>query len=121
MPTPKNSNSVAVYSTEQGRLCPGCAKPQSACVCAKSGSAGPGDGIVRISRQTKGRKGKGVSCISGLPLGPEKLAALAKELKQRCGAGGSLKDGVIEIQGDHRELLAQELRKQGYTVKLAGG
>ena len=77
--------------------------------------------MVRVSRQTKGRKGKGVSCVTGLPLAGEALEKLAKQLKQRCGAGGTVKDGVIEIQGDHREVLAQELKKLGYVVKLAGG
>jgi len=80
-----------------------------------------GDGIVRISRQTKGRKGKGVSVITGIPLSSEKLEALAKQLKQRCGAGGTVKDGVIEIQGDHRDVLVLELKKLGYAAKLAGG
>jgi translation initiation factor 1 len=113
----KDDNSRLVYSTDQGRIqteAPGAgrAKPQ----------AGPKqDGIVRILRQTKGRKGKGVSCVTGLLLSPDQLEALAKRLKQRCGAGGTVKDGVIEIQGDHRETLAAALRELGYTVKLAGG
>lgn len=116
----KHSN--LVYSTDHGAMCPGCGKPVAQCTCAKKRqAASQGDGIVRISRQTKGRKGKGVSCVSGIPLPPDKLEALAKQLKQRCGAGGTVKDGVIEIQGDHREALALELGKLGYTVKLAGG
>jgi len=110
-----------VYSSEQGKMCPACGKPVSGCVCAKQKAAPKGDGIVRIARQTKGRKGKGVSLITGLPLAGEALEKLAKQLKQRCGAGGAVKDGVIEIQGDHREVLAQELGKLGYKVKLAGG
>jgi translation initiation factor 1 len=116
-----NGNSRLVYATGQGRMCPGCGRPVAACACA-SRQAGPrGDGIVRISRQTKGRKGKGVSCVTGIALPADALEALAKQLKQRCGAGGTVKDGVIEIQGDHRETLAAELKKLGYTVKLAGG
>ena len=117
----ENGNSRLVYATDQGRMCPGCGKPVTACACASRQGRPQGDGIVRISRQTKGRKGKGVSCVTGIALPPEKLEVLAKQLKQRCGAGGTVKDGVIEIQGDHRETLAAELKKLGYTVKLAGG
>ena len=80
-----------------------------------------GDGTVRVSRETKGRKGKGVTLISGVPLGAEALAALTKELKQRCGSGGTVKDGMIEIQGDHRDRLLVELQSRGYRVKMAGG
>ena len=115
------STSTLVYSTDQGRMCAACGKPAARCACAGPGVPPPCDGIVRISRQTKGRKGKGVSCVTGLPLPPDRLEALARQLKQRCGAGGTVKDGVIEIQGDHRELLALELKKLGYSVKLAGG
>ncbi len=80
-----------------------------------------GDGIVRIGRETKGRKGKGVSLITGLNLDPKELKALAKKLKQKCGSGGSVKNGVIEIQGDHRQQLMKELLNMGLKVKLAGG
>ena len=80
-----------------------------------------GDGTVRISRETKGRKGKGVTLISGVPLGAAAIAALAKDLKQRCGTGGTVKDGVIEIQGDHRDRLIEELQSRGHRVKRAGG
>lgn len=117
----QTNESRLVYSTQQGKMCPGCGRPAAQCVCSKKQGAPAGDGIVRISRQTKGRKGKGVSCVTGLALPSDKLEALAKTLKQRCGAGGTVKDGVIEIQGDHREVLAQELKKLGYVVKLAGG
>lgn len=110
-----------VYSTEHGKTCPSRGEPVAGCSRAKQSAAPKSDGVVRISRQTKGRKGKGVSCICGLPLDSEGLEKLARQLKQRCGAGGAVKDGVIEIQGDHREVLAQELKKLGYTVKLAGG
>lgn len=77
--------------------------------------------MVRISRQTKGRKGSGVSLVSGLRLTEPELKILAKELKQKCGSGGTVKNGVIEIQGDHREVLLFSLKSAGYTVKLAGG
>ncbi|EFL52187.1 translation initiation factor SUI1 [Solidesulfovibrio fructosivorans JJ]] len=116
-----SKNSSLVYSTDAGKMCPDCGRPVARCACSKKQGAPRGDGIVRVSRQTKGRKGKGVSCVTGVPLPPEALEDLAKKLKQRCGAGGTVKDGVIEIQGDHRDALALELRKLGYTVKLAGG
>ena len=87
----------------------------------KSGTPPKADGIVRIGRETKGRKGKGVTVIKGAPLAHEGLVRLAKELKARCGAGGTVKEGVIEIQGDHREKLTEELKKKGWTVKRSGG
>ena len=79
------------------------------------------DGIVRIGRSTKGRRGKGVSTITGLPFSGDKLRDLARQLKQKCGTGGTIKEGVIEIQGDHREMLLKELEKIGLKAKLAGG
>lgn len=78
------------------------------------------DGIVRVGRSTKGRKGKTVSTVTGVPLTEEELVSLAGELKRRCGTGGALKDGVIEIQGDHRDTLVEELEKRGFKVKRAG-
>jgi translation initiation factor 1 len=110
-----------VYSTEHGRMCPTCGKPAASCICRQKKKAPGGDGIVRVARETKGRKGKGVTLITGVPLEESGLKALAKELKARCGAGGTLKDRVIEIQGDHREVLLEELKKRGWTVKSAGG
>lgn len=80
-----------------------------------------GDGIVRVGRQTKGRKGAGVTVITGLPLTPDALREMAKKLKKRCGSGGTVKDGVIEIQGDHRDLLVELLQKEGYDAKRSGG
>ncbi len=80
-----------------------------------------GDGVVRVGRETKGRKGKGVTLVSGVPLPPEELKTLARELKQKCGTGGTLKDGVIEIQGDHRDALIELLKTKGWTVKRSGG
>lgn len=109
-----------VYSTDRGRICPGCVNQAGNC-CRGKNNRPQGDGIVRISRETKGRKGSGVSLISGLPVDGGELKKLAKQLKQKCGSGGSIKNGVIEIQGDHREVLRKELEKQGYKVKLAGG
>ena len=113
--------SSLVYSTEHGAACPKCGKPLASCACGKKAAAPKGDGVVRIMRQTKGRKGSGVCLITGLPLSGAELEKLAKQLKQRCGSGGTVKDGVVEIQGDHRETLLAELKKLGYTVKLAGG
>ena len=115
-----DKDTALVYSTDRGRICPGCGHPVGQCCCSKK-SQPQGDGIVRISRETKGRKGSGVSLISGLQLDGAELKKLAKQLKQKCGSGGSIKNGVIEIQGDHRELLKAELEKQGHKVKLAGG
>ncbi|MFK7975798.1 MAG: translation initiation factor Sui1 [Halioglobus sp.] len=117
----KDSNSRPVYSTESGRLCPQCHRPVAECVCGKDRPAATGDGIVRLQRETKGRGGKAVTLIKGVPLAPTELKALAKKLKQKCGVGGALKDDVIEIQGDQRTLLKPELEKLGYTVKIAGG
>ncbi len=115
-----------VYSTDWGEMCPGCRKPVDKCTCPRKKTAvaanhPPKDGIVRVSRETKGRKGKGVTIITGLPLNEAKLAQLATELKRKCGSGGTLRDGVIEIQGDHRDAIVSELQKLGYVVKRAGG
>ena len=100
-----------VFSTDQGRI-----RPEK-----KQPSTPKGDGIVRVGRETKGRKGKGMTVVTGAPLHPEGLRDLAKKLKQKCGTGGTLKDGRIEIQGDHRDLLVAELQSMGYTVKRSGG
>ncbi|KAF1079397.1 MAG: Translation initiation factor SUI1-related protein [Candidatus Rifleibacterium amylolyticum] len=112
-----------VYSSEWGRMCPGCEKPVAQCSCRKGGNpATPAkDGIVRVGRETKGRKGAGVTIISGLPGSEDELKKLATELKKKCGAGGALKDGQIEIQGEHRDRLVAELEKMGYRVKRSGG
>lgn len=111
-----------VYSTAAGRICPGCLRPQADCVCKdRSRPRDGGDGIVRLSRETKGRKGAGVTLVKGLPLADGDLAKVAKQLKARCGVGGTVKDGVIELQGDQRDKLQELLEKEGYKVKLAGG
>ena len=107
-----SKNSRLVYSTDTGRI----TSPDN-----PPSPAATGDGIVRIRRETKGRKGKGVTTVSGVALPAAELKALAKQLKQLCGTGGSVKDGVIEIQGDHREALRQALQQRGMTAKLAGG
>lgn len=110
-----------VYSSEFGQMCPNCNQPSAKCLCQKGSSPPKGDGIVRLRRETKGRKGKGVTLITGLPLDDNGLKKLAKALKQKCGSGGSVKNYVIEIQGDHRDVLEKELTGLGYKVKQAGG
>ncbi|OGQ95602.1 MAG: translation initiation factor SUI1 [Deltaproteobacteria bacterium RIFOXYD12_FULL_57_12] len=110
-----------VYSTDTGKTCPGCGHPVKQCCCSKKKSLPQGDGLVRVSRQTKGRKGSGVCLITGLAVGETELKELAKVLKQQCGAGGAVKNGVIEIQGDHRQTLVDALIRLGYKAKLAGG
>jgi translation initiation factor 1 len=111
-----------VYSTDVGERCPNCLRPVRECVCKKStpGKAAS-DGVVRVSRETQGRKGKGVTVISGLGLPADQLETLATELKKRCGSGGSVESGRIEIQGDHRDRLVQELTQRGFKAKRAGG
>ena len=118
----KNTNSRLVYSSQSGRICPKCKKPIAGCACSKSAATLPsGDGVVRVGRETKGRKGKGMTLITGDPLPTEELKKLAKELKQKCGTGGTLKDGVIEIQGDHRDALIEMLKARGWMVKRSVG
>lgn len=117
----KNISSPTVYSTEHGRVCPACNKPIAGCICSKKKAVTVGDGVVRIGRETKGRKGKGVTTISGVPLDLPGLLELGKALKRRCGSGGTVKDGIIEIQGDHRDMLLEELQKHGWQVKRCGG
>lgn len=97
-------------------MCPGCRQPVAACAC-KAASAPVGDGIARVSRQSKGRGGKTVTLVKGLALDPVALAALGKQLRTACGSGGTLKDGVLEVQGDHVERILDELGKQGYKAK----
>ncbi len=104
-------NLAIVFSTNQGRIRP----EKTAPIPSK------GDGIVRVGRETKGRKGKGMTVITGVPLHPDGLRNLAKQLKQKCGTGGTVKDSKIEIQGDHRDQLIIELQSMGYTVKRSGG
>ncbi|MBC3764421.1 stress response translation initiation inhibitor YciH [Neptunicella marina] len=107
----KDSNSQLVYSTDGGRI----EEPKQQQTRLK------GDGIIRIRRETKGRKGKGVITISGIDKDDNELKKICTELKKKCGTGGALKDGIIEIQGDNREKVMEILQKQGFTVKLAGG
>ena len=118
----KPSSGGLVYSTEGGRMCAACRKPLADCGCKAAGAAVPrGDGVVRVSCETKGRGGKAVTVVRGLPLDAAALAALGKRLRSACGAGGAVKDGVLEVQGDHRSRVVDDLKAAGWTVKLAGG
>ena len=110
-----------VYSSAQGRICARCGEPVARCRCTKNPRTAVGDGNVRVRREVKGRRGKAMTVISGLPLAGEELRALASELKRRCATGGSVKEGEIEIQGDHRDLLVEELQARGYAAKRSGG
>lgn len=111
-----------VYSTEHGQLCRGCQRPVEQCHCRENQlQTLAGDGNVRIHRETKGRKGKGVTLVKGLALNTEDLQLLGKTLKQHCGSGGAIKNGNIEIQGDHREKVQKYLLERGITAKLSGG
>ncbi|HWS14641.1 MAG TPA: translation initiation factor Sui1, partial [Candidatus Methylomirabilis sp.] len=104
----RRDDPVLVYSTERGLVCPRCRLPMGKCGCRKDAPAPAGDGVVRVRRETKGRGGKTVTTVSGVPLAVDALRELASDLKRRCGTGGTVKDGVIEIQGDHREAVASE-------------
>ena len=117
----KLSSAGLVYSTDSGRMCPDCRQSVAACQCRAATTRPVTDGIVRVSRQTKGRAGKGVTLVSGVALDDAALAALGKQLKTACGSGGTVKDGVIEVQGDHVERVLGLLQAQGYKAKRAGG
>ena len=116
-----NRNSRLVYSTELGRTCPACQKQMDRCSCGIKTVQPAGDGIVRVERSTKGRKGKGVTVITGIPVDGDQLKQLAKLLKKKCGSGGTVKAGTIEIQGDQRDILMAELKGMGYPVRRSGG
>ncbi len=106
-----------VWSGSQGRMCRRCGKAVKECVCGRKGEPPPQDGVVRVGRETKGRKGKGVTTITGVPLDAAGTESLARELKARCGAGGTVVKGTIEIQGDHRDSITAELEKRGWKVR----
>lgn len=118
----KSGQGGLVYSTEGGRMCPACRRPIADCVCGKPAVAAAGDGPVRVSRESKGRGGKTVTLVRGLPLDAAALVALGKRLRSACGTGGTVKDGVLEVQGDHAERVVELLKAEGYAnVKRAGG
>ena len=114
-------NTGLVYSTDSGRMCPDCRQPMLACVCKLAKAIPKSDGVARVSRSTKGRGGKTVTLVTGLALDEPALVQLGKQLKAACGSGGTVKDGVIEVQGDHVERVIESLKAQGYRVKRAGG
>ena len=117
-------SSHLVYSTDAGRMCPACRQAKADCRCAAlaaQATLAKADGIVRVSRDSKGRGGKTVTVVRGLALAPEALAELGKQLRSACGAGGTAKDGVLEVQGDHVERVMAWLQAQGQRVKRAGG
>ena len=114
--------STLVYSTETGRICPGCSEPLAQCTCKSAARAVvAGDGVVRVSCETKGRGGKAVTVVRGLALDAAALADLGKRLRTACGAGGTAKDGVLEVQGDHVERVVDWLKAAGHPSKRAGG
>jgi translation initiation factor 1 len=123
------NDSRLVYSTQTGRMCPECEKPVSKCSCKKKKAdkvdkkptGYPKNGTIRIQREVKGRNGKTVTTVIGIPLNNEELQKFAKTLKRNCGTGGTVKDGVIIIQGDHRQRLLEVIKKHGFSAKLAGG
>lgn len=123
MSSNSNSNSSSlVYSTDSGRMCPSCRQPLAACLCKQVAKALPaGDGVARVTREKQGRGGKTVTVVRGLPLDADALALLGKRLRAACGAGGTAKDGVLEVQGDHAERVLAWLLSEGLKAKRAGG
>ena len=118
----KASQGGLVYSTEGGRMCPACRQPVASCVCKQAASTpAAGDGKVRVSRETKGRGGKTMTVVRGVPLDALALLAFGKQLRTGCGTGGTVKDGVIELQGDHCERVMERLKAQGWVVVRVGG
>lgn len=118
------ASSGLVYSTDSGRTCPTCRQAQADCRCkalAAAAALAKGDGIARVTREKQGRGGKTVTVVRGLPLQAEALAALGKRLRNACGAGGTVKDGVLEVQGDHAERVMALLLAEGHKAKRAGG
>ena len=110
-----------VYSTGIGSLCPNCRRSVRECVCPKGAPGAAKPAAVRVGRETKGRAGKGVTTVAGLPMSLSDIESLAGRLKKRCGSGGTVREGVIEIQGDHRDVIVAELNKLGWPAKRSGG
>ncbi len=118
----RRDSSSLVYSTDGGRACPACRQPVAACNCASSGVLSTtSDGVVLVSRESKGRGGKTVTVLRGLALAPDALAALGKRLRQVCGTGGTAKEGELELQGDHAERVLAWLVREGRSARRAGG
>ena len=110
-----------VYSTDAGRMCPDCRQPASGCACKKATIHRAPNGVIRVSRQTKGRGGKTVTRVEGVALNDEALAQLGKQLRTACGSGGTVKGGVIEVQGDHVDKVIEDLKQAGHAAKRSGG
>ena len=117
----RNSGGGLVYSTDGGRMCPACRRPVAQCTCKRAQAAPVSDGIVRVLRETKGRGGKAVTVVRSVPVDPAALVKLGQDLKAACGSGGTVKDGAIEVQGDHVEKIMALLQARGFKVKRAGG
>lgn len=115
------SASRLVYSTDAGTICPDCRQSVTACVCKKRSVRAASDGVVRVSRQSKGRGGKTVTRVEGLPLDDAALAQLGKQLRSACGSGGTVKAGVVEVQGDHCDKVIEALKLGGYAPRRTGG
>jgi translation initiation factor 1 len=115
----KSTQGGLVYSTDSGRMCPACRRAVAACTCAQQPRASAGDGIVRVSRESKGRGGKTVTLVRGLSIDDAALTLLGKRLRSACGTGGTVKDGVLEVQGDHAERVIAWLQAEGFVVKRA--
>jgi translation initiation factor 1 len=110
-----------VYSTGIGTLCPNCRRAVRECVCPKGAPGAAKPATLRVGRETQGRAGKGVTTVTGLPLKLADIESLAAQLKKRCGSGGTVRNGVIEIQGDHRDTIVAMLLKLGWAAKKSGG
>jgi translation initiation factor 1 len=110
-----------IYSSGVGSLCANCRRPVRECVCPKGAPGAAKPAAVRVGREVKGRAGKGVTTVTGLPMTLSDIESLAGKLKKRCGSGGTVRDGVIEVQGDHRDVIVAELIKLGWPAKKSGG
>jgi translation initiation factor 1 len=118
----QRSSGGLVYSTEGGRMCPACRRPIAQCTCRTAAAAAPpSDGFVRVLRESKGRGGKSVTVVRGVPGDAAALLKTGQELRAACGSGGTVKDGAIEVQGDHVEKVMAWLQQRGHKVKRAGG
>lgn len=122
MDKPKEKKLRIVYSTGLGSICPDCGNPVHICWCGKKETSDPKcDGVIRVRRESKGRAGKTMTTISGVPLDMPGLKELSSKIKRRLGTGGAVKDGVIDIQGDRVEAVISELAREGFKANRTGG
>ena len=117
----KDDSYRLVYSNDGGRICPECRNPSAKCTCRNSKKIPAGDGVARVRREVKARGGKTVTTITGIPVPGDELGEICRKLRKMCAGGGTVKDGVIEIQGDHIETVMKELSRRGFTAKRSGG